>query len=316
MEPNKNTGTKQAEIFLGILLVTLFGVAAVALAWKIVDYLHDEQTSLDYWKGLQDSVIIMDEGEQPQQNSDEEAEHGPPVTAEPEPPREDTPTEAPPEEDSPTEKPPATAEPKPEPTEEDTPTEAPVTEVMIPVAIDFDKLHAVSADAVAWIFAPDTKINYVIAQSDDNAYYLRRLLDGTSASGGSLFMDYRCAADFSDWNTMIYGHQMSNGTMFGELANYRDPGYYEGHPVMYLYVPGQRYKLELIAGYTTDIYDIVYSVPATKAAWVEILYRAIRDSSFDSGITVSGEDRLVTLSTCTYEFDNARYVVIGRLVED
>lgn len=186
----------------------------------------------------------------------------------------------------------------------------------IPTAIDFDSLHAISGDAVAWIFAPDTKINYVIAQSGDNAYYLRRLLDGTYANGGTLFMDYRCAADFSDWNAVIYGHLMDNGTMFGELENYRDPVYYEQHPVMYLYVPGRRYTLELIAGYVTDVNDIVYALPATRVLRDALLTRATRKSTFVSGVTVGGEDKLVTLSTCVYDFDDARYVVIGRLVEN
>ena len=200
----------------------------------------------------------------------------------------------------------------PAPDTEDTPEP---TGPVIPAAIDFDALRKISKNAVAWLFAPDMNINYVVAQANNNSYYLRRLLDGTYASGGSLFVDYRCAADFSDWNTVIYGHQMNNGTMFGELANYRDPAYYAEHPVMYLYVPGRRYMLELVAGYTTDIYDIVYDLPASKENRDELLARAVRKSSFVSGVTVDAEDRLVTLSTCSYDYDNARYVVIGRLVE-
>lgn len=195
-------------------------------------------------------------------------------------------------------------------------TEAEPTEPVIPASVDFDALHAISVDAVAWLFAPGMNINYVIAQADDNTYYLRRLLDGTAANGGTLFADHRCAADFSDWNTVIYGHQMNNGTMFGELVNYRDPAYYEGHPVMYLYVPEQRYTLELIAGYATDIYDAAYGLPASKEQRDELLARAVEKSSFVSGVTAGEEDKLVTLSTCSYAYNNARYVVIGRLAEN
>ena len=207
---------------------------------------------------------------------------------------------------------PPTKEAEPTPTQ----TEPEPTGPVIPAAIDFDALREISGNAVAWIFAPDTVINYVVAQSWDNAYYLRRLLDGTYANGGTLFEDYRCAADFSDWNTVIYGHQMNNGTMFGELERYRSPAYYEEHPVMYLYTPGKRYTLELIAGYTTDIYDVVYDLPSTKENRDEILDRAARKSTFVSGVTVGEEDKLVTLSTCAYDYDNARYVLIGRIVED
>ena len=189
-------------------------------------------------------------------------------------------------------------------------------EIEIPELIDFDKLHEISRDAVAWLLSPGTKINYVIAQSKDNDYYLQRLLDGTAASGGTLFADCRNSADFTDWNTLVYGHNMKNGTMFAELMNYRNPSYYEEHPVMYLYIPGRRYKLELMAGYTTTVNDVIFSIPATKAGRDEVLYHAGRVSSFISGITAGGKDKLVTLSTCSYAYDDARYVVIGRIVEE
>ena len=195
-------------------------------------------------------------------------------------------------------------------------TEAEAEEIEIPASIDFDSLYKISKDTVAWIFAPGTKINYVIAQAKDNDYYMHRLLDGTSANGGTLFEDYRCSNDFTDWNTIIYGHHMKNGTMFAGLMDYRDPDFYEEHPVMYLYVPGKRYKLELIAGYTTNVEDMIFSVPATKKERDEIVDYACRNSSFTSGIKVDGEDRLVTMSTCSYVYTNARYVVIGRIVDE
>ena len=172
------------------------------------------------------------------------------------------------------------AEPTPTPDVEATPEP---TGPVIPAAIDFGALREISKNAVAWLFAPDMNINYVVAQANNNSYYLRRLLDGTYASGGSLFADYRCSADFSDWNTVIYGHQMNNGTMFGELANYRDPAYYAEHPVMYLYVPGRRYTLELVAGYTTDVYDIVYDLPTTKEDFPTARARSSSRTSFEAG---------------------------------
>lgn len=186
----------------------------------------------------------------------------------------------------------------------------------VPAAIDFDKLHEISEDAVAWIYSPGTEINYVIAQAQDNDYYLHRLLDGTAARGGTIFADCRNNADFSDWNTVIYGHHMKNGTMFASLLDYRSPGYYEEHPVMYLYTPGHRYRLELIAGYTADLDDPVYMLPASRQDRDGIVNHAGRRSSFISGVSIGDEDKLVTLSTCSYDYEDARYVVIGRLEEE
>ena len=186
----------------------------------------------------------------------------------------------------------------------------------ISVTIDFDSLHEISQDAVAWLYCPDTEINDAIAQADDNNYYLKRLLNGTHANCGTLFVDYRNSSDFSDEITLIYGHNMKNGTMFASLIDYRNPGYYEEHPVMYLFTPEKRYQLELIAGYTTDTNDILYEVPATVADRESVLSHAEKVSSFISGVTAAPEDRLVILSTCSYAYDDARYVVIGRLVEE
>ena len=269
---------KRPDIFLGLLLAALFGVASAVLAWRIADHLLDARRSQNYWDELQDSVVVADTKE-------------PAVATDPQPIQDgETPAGEQPE------------------------TEEP--EVTIPESVDFERLRAISGNAAAWLYSPDTKINYVVAQAEDNAYYLRRLLNGKAASGGSLFADYRCSADFSDWNTVIYGHYMKNGTMFGGLSNYRDQAYYEEHPVMYLYLPGQRYRLELVAGYTTDVYDVAYAVPASKEQRDEILTHAVEKSSFQSDVAVGEDDRLVTLSTCSYAYDNARYIVIGRLVED
>lgn len=186
----------------------------------------------------------------------------------------------------------------------------------IPIAVDFYRLYEINKDVVAWLYAPDTEINYVVAQAGDNDYYLHRLLNGVSASGGTLFTDFRNDAGFTDWNTVIYGHNMKNGTMLAPLMDYLRPGYYEEHPVMYLYMPEHRYKLELIAGYTTNVNDLIYSIPATKEERNEIIDHANMVSSFISGIAIGEEDKLVTLSTCSYAYNDARYVVIGRIVEE
>ena len=185
----------------------------------------------------------------------------------------------------------------------------------VPGVISFDRLHAVSEDVVAWVYIPGTVINYAVAQGEDNDQYLRHLLNGQYANGGTPFMDYRNNPDVSDWNTVIYGHNMNNGTMFATLSKYGDQSFYEEHPVMYLYIPGKRFKLELVYGYTASANDRVYQLPATKEERDELLDNAAEQTSFDSGVTIGAQDRLVTLSTCSYAFNNARYVVIARIAE-
>lgn len=186
----------------------------------------------------------------------------------------------------------------------------------IPTAVDFDSLQKINEDAVAWLFCLDTPINYVVAHGSDNDFYLRRQLDGSYANCGTLFMDYRNSDDFSDWNTVIYGHHMKNGTMFASLVEYKNQNYYDAHPVIYLYVPGHRYQLQVVAGFVTSTDDLIYYIPSIKSERDRILENALQKSTFVSNATVNDDDRLVTLSTCTYEYDNARYVLICKLVEE
>ncbi len=185
-----------------------------------------------------------------------------------------------------------------------------------PITVDFDALLTDCPDVVGWLYCPDTPIDYPVVQSEDNSYYLRRLLDGTWDISGSIFMDYRCADDFSDGNTILYGHNMKNGAMFGTLQRYKDQTYYNAHPVLYLLTPAQNYKMELIGGYTTHSTDTeTYSIPLTQAERDELVAQTQMQTTFQAETAIREGERFVTLSTCAYEYDNARYVLVGVLRE-
>lgn len=273
---NNSKQKKENKDNIVLILAIILLIIILFLIYKIGGYLIDEVRSAFYTKDLQETVLIIDTEDTESISVDSVSNTD------------------------------STEEKKEEPEEV----------IKIPTAVDFKSLQKVSKDAVAWIYDPGMVINYPIAQAADNDYYLRRNLSGGASSAGTLFMDYRNSADFSDWNTLIYGHNMKSGTMFASLLDYRMPDYYEEHPVMYLYVPGKRYKLELIVAYTTDVNDAIYQFPATEEEREAALNRAYRLSNFESGIRPGKEDRLVTLSTCSYAYDDARYVVIGRLVEE
>ena len=183
-----------------------------------------------------------------------------------------------------------------------------------PIQVDFDALCASNPDVIAWIYCPDTPINYPVVQSSDNDYYLRRLLDGSWNTAGTLFMDYRNASNLTDWNSIIYGHNLKNSTMFGTLLHYQEQSYFEAHPKIYLLTPEQDYAIEVLAGYTTPADSALYSALAPneedQAQWVK---NWLASSDFVSGAEPAAEARFVTLSTCSYAFDRARYVLIGSL---
>lgn len=133
-----------------------------------------------------------------------------------------------------------------------------------PIQVDFDLLREQSADVIGWLYCEDTPINYPLAQAGDNSFYLRRLLDGTPNNSGTLFADSRCARDFSDFHTIIYGHNMKNGTMFGTLKKYENQAYYDDHPILWLLTPQGDFQVELLAGFVTSSTSDAYSLPETK----------------------------------------------------
>ena len=181
--------------------------------------------------------------------------------------------------------------------------------------VDFDALLAENEDIVGWIYSEGTPINYPIVQSSNNDYYLRRLLDGTYNIAGSIFMDYRNSPDYTDLHTIIYGHNLKDGTMFGSLKEYRSQEYYDSHPIIHLYTPQGDYSIELIAGYQTDVYSNIYSFPESTEE-LDLLYEEITMlSTFKSDISFQEGDRLLTLSTCSDGGDISRYVLIGKIVK-
>lgn len=183
------------------------------------------------------------------------------------------------------------------------------------IDIDFAALLAENKDIVGWIYCEGTPINYPVVQANDNNYYLRRLLDGTYNIAGTIFMDYRNSADLTDLNTIIYGHNMRNGTMFGSLANYLQQDYYEEHPVIYYLTPRQSYEIQLAAGFVTEAWSNIYSIPQTRAEQNELLQEIASKSRFKAKICLEEGDKIVTLSTCAHDFDGARYVVIGKVIK-
>lgn len=180
---------------------------------------------------------------------------------------------------------------------------------------DLSKFFADYPDAIGWIYCPNSPIDYGVVKAEDNDYYLHRFYDGSYSAGGSLFADCANARDFSDQNTVIYGHHMNDGTKFALIMYYKEQYYYNEHPVMYISTPGMNYRLELFTAFLTDadseVYTFNFDSEEDYAAWLQ---RMIAESDFKCSVNVSSKDRIVTLSTCSYEYYDARYVVLGKLV--
>lgn len=182
--------------------------------------------------------------------------------------------------------------------------------------VDFDALKKLNPDVVGWIYQKDTIINYPIMHGKDNDQYLHSDINKKYSVSGSIFMDYRNSADFSDFNTIIYGHHMHDGSMFKSLRGYtKETDYYKDHKTFELITPDKKYHLQIISSYitpaTSDAYKYSFNNQADKQAFINY---AIKNSKISTGITATTNDKIITLSTCAYDYDEARYVVVCKAI--
>lgn len=200
----------------------------------------------------------------------------------------------------------------PVPEKENTENE-PVVDTAPPV-VDFAGLQAVNPDILGWIYSAGTPINYPVVQGDTNETYLYRTVDGTENKCGSIFLDCGNDRDLQDSNSVIHGHNMNNGSMFSELKKYTKQEYYDQHTGIWLVTPDQTYSIQIFAAFVTDVESEVwkqtFSSEEEFTAWKSDM---AKKSFFKSKVYPAAGEKVVTLSTCSYEFDNAHFVVIGVL---
>lgn len=180
--------------------------------------------------------------------------------------------------------------------------------------IDFAALKNTNSDVIAWLYLPGTVIDYPVVQTADNEYYLEHTFNKASNKVGTIFMDYRNDPKFKDDNAILYGHHMKDGSMFKKLIEYKKQDFYDANPSLYLYTPTKTYELQVFSAYTieaTDNYtDIDFGVSkADRFAQLK------KRSTVQTDVALTEEDTIVTLSTCTYDYDDARFAVHAKLVE-
>ena len=186
-----------------------------------------------------------------------------------------------------------------------------------PLKVDFDDLRKnLNSEVCAWIWCPDTVINYPIVQHSDNAYYLNYNVNGEYSASGAIFLDAVNFRDFRDTNSILHGHHMGDGSMFAILDHWQMADFLEKHSVMYLNTPTNNYRIDIIAGFTTlansRAYQYEFSSLSEVQDWIDWVQS---ESVIHPDIDLSPNDRFLTLSTCAYSSEDARTVLIGRLTQ-
>lgn len=187
-----------------------------------------------------------------------------------------------------------------------------------PIEVDFDKLKSVNEDVVGWIYVdalPD--ISYPIVKGKDNQTYLHQTYEKNYNFAGTIFVDYENSGDFSDCNTLVYGHNMKNGSMFGHLKKFRENDkLYKQDKYFWILTPERNYRYEIISAYTTGVNSDTYTLFKGPGEEFEKYLETIKGYSEiqtdDTDLTI--KDRIVTLSTCTGN-ESTRFVVQGKRVD-
>ncbi len=188
--------------------------------------------------------------------------------------------------------------------------------------VNFTELWKINTDIYAWISIPNTNINYPVLQTDgDDAFYLEHNYKKEYEFAGSIYTEKLNRKDFSDPNTVLYGHNMLNGTMFRHLHNFRDPDFFAANPYIYIYLPDRTLTYEIFSAYEYDDRHILYSFDFNdKQVFAEYLDYATNPTNSmmynTRDISVTADDKIITLSTCLGNIDTSRYLVQGVLISD
>lgn len=182
--------------------------------------------------------------------------------------------------------------------------------------VDFEGLKSENPDVIAWIQIPALQISYPVVQGKDNAYYLQHMFNGEISKNGSIFADYHNHADFTDQNTIVYGHNMKDKSMFGTLDNYQDQALYQQYPCFYIYIPGYVLEYQIISCYAGRIGSVGYTYGFPEQEdFQTFLNQILSYAGYDTGVNVTTEDKIVTLSTCVNTNRDYRYLIHGKLIQ-
>lgn len=177
-------------------------------------------------------------------------------------------------------------------------------------------LYNINSDYMGWINIECTTIDYPIVKGYDNDFYLTRDFHKQYLKAGSIFMDYRNKG-FEDKNIVIYGHNMKNGSMFGELNNFKNIDYLQKNKYISITTRNnEKLIYEIFGIYVTDANDTEYTSINfnTEEEFKEYINKIFNKSIYNLDIEIKNTDKILTLSTCSYEFENARLVIHAKFI--
>ena len=181
--------------------------------------------------------------------------------------------------------------------------------------IDWDALHDQNPDIYAWIYVPGTNIDYPVLQHpEDKSYYLNHNIDGSEGYPGCIYTQNVNSTDWTDPNTVIYGHNMNNGSMFHDLHRFEDAVFFDETQYLFIYTPERNLVYEIFAAYPFSNIDLMmcfdYSIPEALLVYFDGIWtNRSMTSHFRDSIVLYGDSRIITMSTCIGGQPDMRYLV-------
>jgi len=189
----------------------------------------------------------------------------------------------------------------------------------------YSYLYAINQDLVGWLRIGNTNLDVQVVQADDNDYYLRRDFYKKTSRYGCPYLDFKNDPRYLDDNTVIYGHHMTDGLMFSNLDKYKTLEGYKDSPIIEYNTLYDTYYFKVFAAFITNaeaeqdegyIFNFTVTDFTTDEKFNGFIKEVEKRSIFNSGIKIQPDDKIITLATCSYEFHEARLVVMGKLIRE
>ena len=184
-------------------------------------------------------------------------------------------------------------------------------------AEDYARYQQLNADVVGWISIANTRVEYPVVHASDNDYYLTRTVEGKDSKSGSIFLDFRNSDLTTDKHIIVYGHNMRNGAMFHDLQQYKQEEFFQNNRDIKLYYGNTEMRFEIYAAYIVNIdNDFIKTSFGNDNQFLSYMndYRSLSKWEPKPRVELTEHDQILTLATCTYEYDNSRFVVQARRV--
>ena len=175
-----------------------------------------------------------------------------------------------------------------------------------------EELKSINSDYKMWIQIENTNINYPVVQGSDNDYYLKHNFRKESNISGTVFVESANDID-NDKNIILYGHNMRNGTMFNNITNYKEESFFNEDNKINIIMNNTLYEYEVFSVYVKNVSEVNLAIGfASEDEFINYAYNESEESLYKKDVDFSAEDNLITLVTCSYEFTDARTIVVAR----